>query len=83
MVVKIGIDLGTTFSAMAIVKEGKGKPEIILNSYGNKITPSVIQIIDENIVVGEDAHESFKAGESNCVTAFKRFMGKDEPCFYT
>ena len=82
MTTKIGIDLGTSFSSAAIV-DSTGKPVIIPNSYGNKITPSVIQFDDENVVVGEDAYEAFKIGDSGCVAAFKRYMGKDDPCFYT
>jgi molecular chaperone DnaK len=76
MPVTVGIDLGTTFSAVAIVKQGKDLPEIIPTREGEKITPSVIQFVDGKPIFGSEAWSAFKAGESNCVTTFKRDMGK-------
>ncbi len=39
MSVSVGIDLGTTYSAVAYVPEGENTPKIIMNSEGRKITP--------------------------------------------
>ena len=75
---KIGIDLGTTFSAVAIFDEKTKQPVIVKNQNGNNITPSVIQFLGKGkYIVGEDAKEAFDVGEDGCVHAFKRGMGED------
>lgn len=79
MGIKVGIDLGTTFSAVAMMDEKKGQPVIIPNTLGEKITPSVIQFTeDDEIVVGSEAKEAFEAGESGCASVFKRSMGSQD-----
>jgi molecular chaperone DnaK len=50
----IGIDLGTTFSAMALLDES-GIPKIIHNGDGSNVTPSVVSISGETAIVGEEA----------------------------
>ena len=52
MSVSVGIDLGTTYSAVAYVPEGENTPKIIMNSEGRKITPSVIQFMNGNLIFG-------------------------------
>lgn len=80
MGIKVGIDLGTTFSAVAMMDEKKGQPVIIPNTYGERITPSVIQFTeDDEIIVGTEAKEAFETGESGCVSVFKRSMGSQDP----
>jgi molecular chaperone DnaK len=76
--VSVGIDLGTTFSAVAYIDPQTKLPIIIPNSEGNKITPSVIQFLNGAPVFGTDAESAFNAGEPNCAATFKRGMGKDE-----
>ena len=79
MGIKIGIDLGTTFSAVAMMDPRKGQPVIIPNTQGDKITPSVIQFTEDGeIIVGAEAKDAFEAGESGCASVFKRSMGKAE-----
>ena len=76
MGIKVGIDLGTTFSAVAMMDEEKGQPVIIPNTLGERITPSVIQFTeDDEIIVGDEAKEAFEAGESGCASVFKRSIG--------
>ena len=84
MSVKIGIDLGTTFSAVAIYDKTTQMPKIVKNQYGNHITPSVIQFCDDGeIIIGDEAKEAFDEGDVGCVTAFKRGMGDNQPyAFY-
>ena len=79
MGIKVGIDLGTTFSAVAMMDEKKQQPVIIPNTSGERITPSVIQFAeDDEIIVGTEAKEAFEAGESGCASVFKRSMGNPE-----
>jgi len=83
MAVKIGIDLGTTFSAVAIVDSQTNIPKIIPNSEGGKITPSIIQFADVEIIIGSDAEKAFNNGEEGCVSTFKRNMGTNNIIFET
>ncbi|WKY49036.1 Hsp70 family protein [Eubacteriaceae bacterium ES3] len=79
MGIKVGIDLGTTFSAVAMMDEKNGQPIIIPNTLGERITPSVIQFTeDDEIIVGSDALEAFETGESGCASVFKRSMGNPD-----
>lgn len=70
----IGIDLGTTFSAVSVL-EG-GKPKIIPNSEGNNTTPSVISIKGDEILVGEIARRQAVANPKNTIRSIKRSMGE-------
>ncbi|MGI8968988.1 MAG: Hsp70 family protein, partial [Chloroflexota bacterium] len=53
----IGIDLGTTYTAVAHVNEA-GLPEIIPNTEGEKITPSVVLFERDSAIVGSIAKEA-------------------------
>jgi len=69
----IGIDLGTTFSAVSVM-EG-GRPKIIPNNEGNNTTPSVVLINGDEILVGEVARRGAVANLKNTVRSIKRLMG--------
>ena len=73
MGIRVGIDLGTTFSAVARINPLSGKPEVIKNSFGKPITPSVL-CFEENgsILYGEDAKNMQAMGNTNTVSFFKR-----------
>ncbi len=71
----IGIDLGTTFSAVAVL-EG-GKPVIIPNSEGQRTTASVVHIKDKEIVVGDVAKRKAIVDPDHTVRSIKRHMGSD------
>lgn len=75
MSIVIGIDLGTTFSAMAYMKDGKA--EIIPNSEGERITPSIIFFDDDSIVVGTFAKNVAVSEGDRVVQFIKRRMGDD------
>lgn len=78
MGIRVGIDLGTTFSAVARIDPETGKPCVIKNSFDSAITPSVLCFEkDGNILFGEDAKNMQAAGDINAVAFFKRSMGKD------
>jgi molecular chaperone DnaK len=72
----IGIDLGTTFSAMAVL-EG-GKPVIISNSEGTRTTPSIIHIKDDEIIVGQVARNQAIVDPKHTIRSIKRKMGTNE-----
>jgi molecular chaperone DnaK len=71
----IGIDLGTTNSVVAILREGK--PEVIPNSEGSKTTPSVV-LFEPNgkVVVGELAKRQCIARPAETVRSIKSLMGR-------
>ena len=73
----IGIDLGTTHSAMAVVDE-TGRPKIVMNSEGNSTTPSVVLFRDEEVVVGGRAKRAAIAEPHNVALATKRHMCEPE-----
>ena len=81
MGIRVGIDLGTTFSAVARINEISGKPEIVKNSFNSPLTPSVL-CFEENggILFGEDAKEMQGMGNTNAIAFFKRNMGNDQFC---
>jgi len=71
----IGIDLGTTNSAMAVM-EG-GKPEIIANAEGNRTTPSVVAINKGgDRIVGQTARRQAVTNPTNTVYEMKRLIGR-------
>lgn len=81
MGITVGIDLGTTFSAVAWINPKTQRPEIIENSGGERITPSVIKFLEDgSCICGAEAKDAFEDGEYGCTSAFKRFMGTDEVC---
>jgi molecular chaperone DnaK len=70
----IGIDLGTTFSAIAHINE-HGVPEIIENAEGELTTPSVVLFDGDDIIVGTYAKENAVAYPGQMVEHVKRHMG--------
>ena len=71
----IGIDLGTTNSAMAVM-EGS-EPEILVNAEGDRTTPSVVGFRkDGERVVGKAAKNQAVTNPENTVSSVKRFIGR-------
>ncbi|NBW29240.1 molecular chaperone DnaK [bacterium] len=72
----IGIDLGTTNSAMAVMQSGK--PEIIANSEGNRTTPSVVASNKNNErLVGQVARRQQVTNSKNTIYEVKRLIGRN------
>jgi molecular chaperone HscC len=70
----VGIDLGTTNSAIAIWRDGKA--ELIPNRLGQMLTPSAVSVDqDGEILVGMAARERQVSHPAATATAFKRYMG--------
>ena len=69
----IGIDLGTSNSCVSVF-EG-GQPTVIVNSEGNRTTPSVVGFKDGERKVGDAARRQAITNPKNTVYAIKRFMG--------
>src|SRR5574344_1788171 len=73
----IGIDLGTTNSCIAYLREG-GEVEIISNSNGARITPSVVAFSETGeILVGESAKNQIVLNSERTISSIKREMGND------
>jgi molecular chaperone DnaK len=74
----IGIDLGTTNSAVAYIRGGK--PQIVPSPNGEKIIPSVVLIdLEDKVVVGKDALDALVAMPNRTIAAIKRKMGYSDP----
>ncbi len=75
----VGIDLGTTFSAIATL-DGRGHPVTIPNSDNDMLTPSAVVLLDDGAaVVGQPALDEALSSPARAATLVKRRMG--EPSF--
>lgn len=71
----VGIDLGTTNSAVAVLRGER--PELIRNALGEGLTPSVVGFDhDGNLFVGKPARELMVTHPDRCAAVFKRQMGE-------
>ena len=71
----IGIDLGTTNSVVAVM-EGD-QPKVLINSAGNRITPSVVAFTDKGErLIGQVAKHQQVTNPTNTIFSIKRFMGR-------
>jgi molecular chaperone DnaK len=73
----IGIDLGTTYSAVARYDE-TGRPFIVVNKDGKNITPTCVALEDDGTVfTGLEAKKQWNAQPDKAATRFKRKMGRE------
>lgn len=76
----VGIDLGTTYSCVAHIAED-GRPEVLVNSEGERTTPSAILFDGDTVIVGSVAKESSFAEPQNYLQFVKRHMGERDFTF--
>ncbi len=70
----VGIDLGTTNSVIAVMEAGE--PTVLVNSEGNRTTPSVVAFKDDNRLVGQVAKRQAVLNPKGTLFEVKRFIGR-------
>ncbi len=70
----VGIDLGTTNSLIAYMKDGQ--PCVVPDRHGRTMVPSVVALTDNGLIVGDSAREHLTRNPERTVYSVKRFMGK-------
>ena len=81
MSIAVGIDLGTTYSAIAYVNR-HGVPEMLSNAEGDRITPSVLLFEDDEVVVGTYAEQAAVVYPERIVSFIKRHIGDKDFTFF-
>jgi len=70
----VGIDLGTTYSVVARLDE-RGQPVTLVNAEGDRLTPSVVLLDGNDVVVGKEAMKAMSSEADRVAECAKRDMG--------
>ena len=71
----LGIDLGTTNSAISVMEAGS--PVVIINQEGKRTTPSIVSFKEGEIKVGDPAKRQAVTNSQNTIYSVKRFIGSN------
>ena len=71
----VGIDLGTTYSAVAYLDD-TGRPVTLVNAEGDLVTPSVVLFEGDNVVVGKEALKAMATEAEHVAQCAKRELGE-------
>ncbi len=71
----VGIDLGTTYSAVAVVA-ATGQTAMLVNELGEALTPSVVEFAEQEVIVGREALKALAFAPDSVAISVKRDMGK-------
>jgi len=74
----VGIDLGTTYSAIAVFDDVAGQVKILKNSDDKNCTPSVTHIENGKVTIGDEAKLFQASGDLNVAAFYKSMMGEKE-----
>ncbi len=75
--IAVGIDLGTSYSAVAAVTGPDGAPQVLLNEWGERTHASVVSFLDDGTaLVGNDAKKNIITNAENTVYSAKRLIGR-------
>ncbi|CAL5191509.1 unnamed protein product [Lathyrus oleraceus] len=72
----VGIDLGTTYSCVAVWLDEHNRAEIIHNEQGNRTTPSFVAFTDDQRLIGDAAKNQVATNAENTVFDAKRLIGR-------
>jgi len=76
MGINVGIDLGTTYSAVAVFDDATGQVRILKNSDDKTCTPSVTYIENGKVKIGDEAKQLQASGDLNAASFYKSMMGE-------
>ena len=82
MKINVGIDLGTTYSAVATFLKESGGVRIFKNGDGKECTPSVVCLDGGRVIIGEEAKEEQKNGNVDTAAFYKSMMGNENYAAY-
>jgi len=78
MKINVGIDLGTTYSAVATFSKELGRVQILKNCDNKECTPSVVWLENGRTIIGEEAKNEQKNGNTSTVAFYKSMMGDEQ-----